>query len=945
MNVALIAQRLRREIIAGGAITGRFIVMMLLCSVAATVMRAQQLGLRNFSTIDVGGGKQNWDVDQDEAGRMLFANNDGLLVFDGYAWAVYHMPNHTICRSVKWDSKRKVIFVGASDEFGYFSCTDSKLGLEYHSLSDKLNKREKPFGEVWKIAIEGEHVCFKTKNTVYNFDKDLEKYTKKSLQEPYTTWKGSELLRNATVKAIMNVGGKRIIATGDNGLFVYDGTEIKPYDIAISSYLKSKGIFCAITNGSIMAFGTLRGGLVTYDVHSGSVNYANTQCNLQDNTVLAMTFDNTNNLWLCLDNGVAFIMPKAPFYKLFNTPQTGIGTGYASLVVGNSLYLGTNQGLFCTSYPFVASPNPIESQAVAGVTGQIWKLFYTGGTLLCGADKGAYIIRGMQANKIEGIDGTWQFVALSKHKGFVLVNDYKGFAILERQGDSYKMFCRPKGFNEVSGNIVEDNDGTLWLSHWQRGVYHFALSEDLRSVRLLAFYGQDKGLVVNEGNIVTKIDGRIYVSSVDGLYRYDANRRKLVYDKSMGEIFNTYGIALNIEQTPDGQLWARKGGFLALAMRGEDGKWTVDSLSFGRLARQLQVAHGDIFFLSNETAIFNCNTGFMVVDQRIKNEGKSNRLMISSVTSVNNGRKTLYTYTYRGGQAAYIDVKHTESHLRISYVMPEYRNEQGVVYSVFMEHFDNTWSEETTETFKEYALNRGTYVFHVKARNLITGKTEEKSITIYVAPAWYESWCAIIVYIALLTLVIYYLIRHFKHKSMAIVERMAQENEHKMSLLKNEQLEKELKHRSCELADSTLNLVRKNDTLQLIDTHLVELSESVRREDAKSKITRTINDIRHDINESLADDSNWDKFERDFDLVYDDFMKRLRKNYPDLNKTDLKLSAYLRMNLSSKEIASLLNISVRSVETARYRLRKKLGLNAGTNLTDFICGLNQEWGG
>jgi FixJ family two-component response regulator len=84
----------------------------------------------------------------------------------------------------------------------------------------------------------------------------------------------------------------------------------------------------------------------------------------------------------------------------------------------------------------------------------------------------------------------------------------------------------------------------------------------------------------------------------------------------------------------------------------------------------------------------------------------------------------------------------------------------------------------------------------------------------------------------------------------------------------------------------------------------------------------------------LEDD--WESFARHFDQVHTDFIKRLKEKYPQLSPKDLKLCAYLRMNLVSKEIAPLLNISVRGVEISRYRLRKKMQLHAEVNLTDYM---------
>ena len=146
----------------------------------------------------------------------------------------------------------------------------------------------------------------------------------------------------------------------------------------------------------------------------------------------------------------------------------------------------------------------------------------------------------------------------------------------------------------------------------------------------------------------------------------------------------------------------------------------------------------------------------------------------------------------------------------------------------------------------------------------------------------------------------------------------------------------ELKHKSSELSDSAMNLVRKNDMLQAIDQNMEQLSESVRREETKARLVKKIGDIRKEIKMHMNDDDNWNKFEENFNLVYDNFSQKIMEAFPQLKKSDLKLCVYLRMGLSSKEMASLLNTSVRSIETARYRLRKKLDIDTGSNLTDFI---------
>jgi FixJ family two-component response regulator len=94
--------------------------------------------------------------------------------------------------------------------------------------------------------------------------------------------------------------------------------------------------------------------------------------------------------------------------------------------------------------------------------------------------------------------------------------------------------------------------------------------------------------------------------------------------------------------------------------------------------------------------------------------------------------------------------------------------------------------------------------------------------------------------------------------------------------------------------------------------------------------------MERSIKQNLENDNNWKRFEENFDLVYENYLKRLGEMYPELNTADKKLCAYLKMDLSSKDIAPLLNMSVRSVEMSRYRLRKKMDLDRDMNLGEFL---------
>ena len=145
---------------------------------------------------------------------------------------------------------------------------------------------------------------------------------------------------------------------------------------------------------------------------------------------------------------------------------------------------------------------------------------------------------------------------------------------------------------------------------------------------------------------------------------------------------------------------------------------------------------------------------------------------------------------------------------------------------------------------------------------------------------------------------------------------------------KNQNLQQDIENKNRELGISTMNLIKKNELLNAIKK---ELKNANKVDDFKSVVKL--------INNNLNTTDDWKLFEVAFNNADKDFLKKIKNKHPNLTSNDLRLCAYLRLNLASKEIAPLLNISHKSVEVKRYRLRKKMGLDHDTNLTNYILGL------
>ena len=145
-------------------------------------------------------------------------------------------------------------------------------------------------------------------------------------------------------------------------------------------------------------------------------------------------------------------------------------------------------------------------------------------------------------------------------------------------------------------------------------------------------------------------------------------------------------------------------------------------------------------------------------------------------------------------------------------------------------------------------------------------------------------------------------------------------------------MQRELRHLNNLLAASTMNLVVKNEFIETIKEDLKE----VKQKGKNTETRRALEKIERKIDSTLKIQEDWKQFEHHFNRVHGDFLARLREQFLDLSPNEQKLCAFLRLNLNTKDIANLMGISQRGVEIARYRLRKKLELQKGQNLSKFI---------
>ena len=316
---------------------------------------------------------------------------------------------------------------------------------------------------------------------------------------------------------------------------------------------------------------------------------------------------------------------------------------------------------------------------------------------------------------------------------------------------------------------------------------------------------------------------------------------------------------------------------------------------------------------------------FSVQIATISNAGKNNPVKQNSLLDKN-----------REG-----DLKSYENNLEIAYYAPEYKKYLKPEYQyqlLGMYPGWSPWKKEASISFEN--LPYGSYTFKVRAKigDRISGNTATYSFQI--KRPWYISYTMLGLYLLvfiLASIFIHNLYRRYYHKSQQkLIERNRREmelakaqNEKEIIKIKNEQLKEEFRSKSNELAASTLSIIRKNELLSKVKEQLVSSVED----------KESVKPIVSIIDKSLNQNDDWELFKEAFNNADRKFLKKLKKSHPNLSPNDIRLCAYLRLNLSSKEIAPLLNISARSVEIKRYRLRKKMNLDHDANLVNYILKL------
>jgi len=911
--------------------------------------------LHFYSNEEYKAGALNWKIAQSTDGILYFANNEGLLEFDGSQWKVYPLAKKTNLRSIHYANDR--LYAGGQNELGFYE-REASGTLTFNSLVQDIPARYRNFEDVWDIYSSNKKLFFRASDKIYILDLggsdakvwiDHEYRALESINESIysqianevyvyddESWQPTNTKFASVLTGVFQLNERNYFVSRKNGI-CQEGTKVLPRGFeAVNEMLKTHQCFDVVQlpNGNIL-FTTAFAGVIICSAKGQIINIIGKNDGLGNNSVPAALVDLNENVWLGLDNGISFIETNAHFNRVFPDGELR-GSGQGFIEHKGQSYFSTSSGLYKLIEGADGAP---AFQLIKHSEGQNWGLDLVDNNILLSHGEGAFIIKNDKAIKLSTDDyGFWRFLQLEKDSNQIYAGTYKGIQPFEKSANGFELKASNIGIEESSRFLEEDTNGDLWMSHPYRGVFRIEKLNTSESPVIITL-GSDDGLLSNTNNHVFKIKGELLVCAEKGIYYYDPSTKKLLFHEQLNELLGAETKTRRLFESPKGNIWyitENDVGRIKIAAGIVDYK--VEKQSFPEIASKLNRGFEKIFFTSDNKIYLTATDGFLEFNPRTESESREEFQIVLKKIIVNNERAAFLDDGETLGLSDSDDrtLNHKNNNLAFSVGATSYLQSSSLRYQYWLEGFDEAWGNWTESGTKEYTnLPSGSYTFRVRAKNF-SNQIKEKTIASFEIDApWYKSKLAYAFGFILLLALLFWLNRRSDKKISAIEEKAdskIQNSRLEVQRLENEKIQQELAHKNRELISATAHLLQKNETIESLTNDLVQIKKNVQNKESNKEIERLIRVLKTD----STKDKDWNQFMMHFNDLNRDFFVRLKEEFPALTPKDLKLCAYLKMNLSSKEIATLLNVSVRGVEASRYRLRKKMSLGSEENITELM---------
>lgn len=878
------------------------------------------------------GDNQVWSITQGKDKTMYMANNRNLLRFDDSRWEKYSLPNRAIIRAVY--AKGDTIYSGSFKEFGYWLRKDGKM--IYYSISQRKFKfSSKSTDEIWKIFEFNHKIYFQSFSSLYEYDgRTVKKWNLPwlisyafvidgklylcSVNQGVFIFDGKNILaikqwdslKNTVIHSIRKIKGDFWFFTREKGVYIYHNNKIERWNDPLNAKLIKEGINTASISKNILTVGTASHGIYLYNFSNDTYQNIEKINSKINNTALNDFIDAENSLWLGLDNGIVRIEINSPL-KIFNDYTGSLGSVYSVIPYSSGYLLASNHGLFNFSNQ--------KLSIFPETLGQTWSINPFFDSYLIGHNNGTFEWKNGNLSLLNNINGGWMLTP-SLIPGYYLQSTYSGIYVYDKN----KRVKKIEGVSVPIRYIQQSNPHEIWGADMYKGLYRIKIDADfkVKSIENITL----KNKIDNDYFIKILKFNDVLLFLINGVwYHYEATKDELVLD----EVFNkNFKNIKEISQVNNNSFVLYKDGLLYyINYKNNVFEWLLIPEKYykGNLASDDYI----YTYLYDNKLIVNLDEGFLLLNLNKINPNSNFKLNLEAYQ----GEKFLEKQPTINYNSEAIDI-YAVSNIygfnkpNLFYKLRETDKDYISVYEGKVS-LSNLPSDNYKLTF--YTQKNGKYI-------------QVGNYKFSVAAPWFISKWMIGLYLLLICGILFVYIKwtqlkyqqkinlreeELKHQQSIREIELKAENEKQLSELKNEKLHEEVDQKTSEIAGKAMAIAKQNEIFDTIKEIIDNNSEI---NSIKSKIIKLIQTNKNNT-------KDWEVFENNLNQIHKDFILKLSEKHPLLTPKDIRLCIYLRMNLSSKEIAPLLGISYRSVELHRYRLRKKINLANDVILSNYMLNI------
>ena len=794
-------------------IPGRYPILIFLFNALLACINAQPttekgyyLSIRNFSPKEYKSRPQNWAVTEDQRGVLYFGNNEGILEYDGVFWNKIN-ANEQIVRSLAVD-ENGIIYAGCDHEFGFVK-PDENGTMIYHSLLGQLNDSLKNFESVENVSVTASATYFQAYKYLFRWDGDevqtwipgsefISAFYARGIYFVQERDQGLLFMQNDSLKPIP--GGEKfansliagmipflendiLIVTEMDGIFhlvTEDAPSIRKmvrHFNEIDNFLFENSINCAVRiNENQFAVGSEGRGVIIYDQSNDQFDFINFTSGLQDEVVTDIHLDQRGNLWMALSNGIS-MSPAGSSVTTF-----GYNAGIKESVEGisryqNRLFVATMLGTYYLD-DYQTNPdlpdivynhlyNRPGFRKIDGIDDACYgdDCFSLGDEsflLVATAENISQIDRNLEVSEVVEC-APWKVFQSRKYPQRVLIANYNGISSVFRENGQWVDESYVDNIDDNCRMVLEDIEGDVWVGTIEIGVIYRIRYQAPGSDMDPVVSRYDSSHNIPEGDVfIEQFNDELLFGTVSGLYRFDRDRELFYPDTTFGPEFSTRQREIHrISVDTRGRLWLvtykneseeYETGYFEPTVSGGVNWVREPFLSFSKgVIHALFHDPDGVSWLGGPDGLFRFDSR-IVKDYRQDYYALIRRVMVHGDSMIFNG-----THLNNEG---FPDLKQNENSIPVirfkdnsitfEYAAPSNEDGSHVLFSHYLEGFDDGWNDWSPETRREFTnLHERNYIFHLKARNLYDHESTEATFSFTIKPPWYRTLPALITFILL----------------------------------------------------------------------------------------------------------------------------------------------------------------------------------------------------